>query len=55
MLMTLLGRECPQLPADVLFSDIEIEVLEAYAKKKESPSPSNLAMQSASSLASAVT
>ena len=34
MLMTLLGRECPGLPADVLFSDLEIEVLEAYAKKK---------------------
>lgn len=34
MLMTLLGRECPGLPPDVLFSDLEIEVLEAYAKKK---------------------
>jgi len=34
MLMTLMGRECPGLPADVLFSDIEIEVLQAYAKKK---------------------
>ena len=38
MLMTLLGRECPQLPAEILFSDLEIEVLEAYAKKKESRS-----------------
>jgi hypothetical protein len=38
MLMTLLGRECPDLPAEVLFSDPEIEVLQAYAKKKESPS-----------------
>ena len=36
MLMTLLGRECPDLPAEVLFSDPEIEVLQAYAKKKES-------------------
>jgi hypothetical protein len=33
MLMTLLGRQCPELPAEVLFSDLEIEVLEAYAKK----------------------
>lgn len=35
MHMTLLGRTCPELPAEVLFSDIEIEVLAAYAKKKE--------------------
>jgi hypothetical protein len=34
MLMTLLGRECPELPASVLFSDLEIEVLTAYAQKK---------------------
>jgi hypothetical protein len=34
MLMTLLGRETPELPAEVLFSDIEIEVMKAYAKKK---------------------
>ena len=34
MLMTLLGREQPELPADVLFSDLEIEVLGAIAKKK---------------------
>ena len=33
MLMTLLGRETPELPAEVLFSDIEIKVLRAYAKK----------------------
>lgn len=44
MLMTLLGRECPELPAEVLFSDLEIEVLEAYAKKNESPSLPNSAM-----------
>lgn len=36
MLMTLLGRECPQLASEVLFSDIEIEVLKAWAKKKTS-------------------
>jgi len=34
MLMTLLGRETPGLPADVLFSDIELRTLRAYAKKK---------------------
>ncbi len=34
MLMTLLGRETPGLPAEVLFSDIEIRTLHAYAKKK---------------------
>ena len=35
MLMTLLGRTCPELPAEILFSDIEIEVLAAYAKKND--------------------
>ncbi len=34
MLMTLLGREMPNISPDILFSDLEIEVLEAYAKKK---------------------
>jgi hypothetical protein len=34
MLMTLLGRETPELPADVLFSDIELRTLRAYATKK---------------------
>ena len=34
MLMTLLGRETPELPAEVLFSDIELRTLQAYAKKK---------------------
>jgi len=33
MLMTLLKRETPELPAEVLFSDIELKVLTAYAKK----------------------
>ena len=36
MLMTLLGREAPELPAEVLFSDLELQVLRAYAKKKTS-------------------
>jgi hypothetical protein len=31
MLMTLLGRAGPDLPAELLFSDLEIEVLHAYA------------------------
>jgi len=48
MLMTLLGRQCPELPTEVLFSDLEIEVLNAYAKKNESPSPSSLVMPCAS-------
>ena len=34
MLMTLLGREAPKLPPEVLFSDLEIEMLRSYAKKK---------------------
>jgi hypothetical protein len=39
MLLTLLGRQAPELPADVLFSDLEIEVLQAYAKKTASIDP----------------
>ena len=35
MLMTLLGRETPELPPEVLFSDLEIKVLTALAKKKD--------------------
>ena len=35
MLMTLLGRETPKLPAEVLFSDIELRTLRAYAKKND--------------------
>ncbi len=42
MLMTLLGRECPELPAEVLFSDIEIEVLRAHAVKKNIDPPTQL-------------
>ena len=34
MLMTLLGREVPGLPPEVLFTDLELEVLQAYSKKK---------------------
>jgi len=34
MLLTLLGRECPELPAEVLFSDLEIQVLQLAQKKR---------------------
>jgi hypothetical protein len=44
MLMTLLGRQCPALPAEVLFSDLEIQVLEAYAKKNDCLSSDSLVM-----------
>ena len=33
MLMCLLGREVPELPAEILFSDLELDVLQAYRKK----------------------
>ena len=48
MLMTLLGRACPELPSEVLFSDLELEVLTAYAKKKALKNPSALEMPSVS-------
>jgi len=35
MLMTLLGREDAGLPAEVLFSDVELRTLHAYAKKND--------------------
>ncbi|MDR3568074.1 MAG: hypothetical protein P4L43_08620 [Syntrophobacteraceae bacterium] len=47
MLMTLLGRQTPELPVEVLFSDLEIEVLNAYAKKKPSSCRSHLGMRCA--------
>jgi len=34
MLMTLMGRETPELPAEVLFSGVELRTLRAYSKKK---------------------
>jgi hypothetical protein len=33
MLMTLLGRESPQLPSNVLFTDLEIQVLHRHAER----------------------
>jgi hypothetical protein len=34
MLMTLMGRELPDLPAEILFTELEIAVLKQYAQKK---------------------
>lgn len=48
MLMTLLGRTCPELPSEVLFSDLEIDVLAAYAKKKDLENRSGSEMPSVS-------
>lgn len=42
MLMTLLGREVPTLAVDVIFSELEIEVLQAQAQEYRLPEPSNL-------------
>lgn len=55
MLMTLLGRETPQLPPEVLFSDLELQVLRAYAKKNTSHRLPPCVIQCASSPASAAT
>lgn len=42
MLMTLLGRACPELPAEVLLSDIEVTVLNAFAKQSRIKPSANL-------------
>ena len=42
MLMTLLGRACPELPAEVLLSDIEIKVLHAFAQNNSIKQPTHL-------------
>jgi hypothetical protein len=55
MLMTLLGREIPELPPEVLFSNIELQVLRAYAKKNASRRRQPCATQCDSSPASAAT
>jgi len=49
MLMTLLGRETPELPAEVLFSDHELRVLRAYAKKNGCRPPRGSGMPCGSS------
>ncbi len=41
-LMVLFGREMPELPGDVLFSDNEIEVINRLAVKWRAPAPENL-------------
>jgi hypothetical protein len=43
MLMTLLGRETNDLPADILFSDVEIKVLNAYTLTRGRPAITTLA------------
>ena len=42
MLMTLLGRACPELPAEVLLSETEVTVLNAFAKQHRIKPPANL-------------
>ena len=42
MLMTLLGRKTPELPVEILFSDLEIKVLKAFAQKKNLPPPNSI-------------
>lgn len=43
MLMTLLSRESPELPPEVLFTDIELTVLQAFAKsRRDLKTPTNL-------------
>ncbi len=40
--MVLLGRETPDLPADMLFSELEIQVLRDVARKRKRPQPEDL-------------
>jgi hypothetical protein len=49
MLMTLLGRETPDLPAEVLFSELELRVLRTYAKKNGCQPPRGSGMPCGSS------
>lgn len=42
MVMTLLGREVPELPAQILFTDLEIEVMSAWAKANGVRAPTEL-------------
>jgi hypothetical protein len=41
-LMTLLGREAPDLPMEVLFSDLELRVLKLYSKEQNLVPPTTL-------------
>ena len=40
--MTLLGRETPEMPAEILFSEVELRTLRAYAKKNDLKPPALL-------------
>ena len=42
LLLTLLGRETPELAPEVFFSDLEVEFLAAYAKDRRLPPPTSL-------------
>jgi len=42
MLMTLLGREAPELPPELLFSDLELRVLGDFAQSRGRPRPTQL-------------
>ena len=42
LLLTLLGRDTPELPADLLFSEIEIRLLEDFAQLRRLDRPDNL-------------
>ena len=42
--MTLRGRETPELPPDIVFSDLEISVLEDFALDRKLPPPDNLGL-----------
>ena len=42
MAMTLLGRDTPELPAETLFSDIEIAALEDFAQDRKLSPPDNI-------------
>jgi hypothetical protein len=44
MVMTLLGRESPELPAEVLFSDLDIRVLKAFARQRKLEGPSTVGL-----------
>lgn len=41
-LMTLLGREVPELPAETIFSDLEIRCMNLFARNYRLPPPANL-------------
>ena len=42
LLLTLLGRDTPELPAELLFSEIEIRLLEDFAQLRRLERPDNL-------------